>query len=297
MNHLPHPRPWTSPLLTSALCATLGAAALQAKVYNFNDATQWDEFYRTGNNIWSNPGTGGLSNTPWAAIGSGNNSIPGMLVRSESFSATEETFTLGAYFFWSSAETGLATGSNDVLWLGIGQSGDPEKAFLPRNNGSDALAPESAQELRLGLALVNGAGNDNKVRPRGGGAIDGVRMSSFTDNNNTVTLTQDSWYYLELNFERAPISTGYTLTLNLYEATGTGSKGENILTYTTTQYNVALTTGELTPFVGSTSQRFSNVAGIDNLYLSIPEPSVTALAIGGLVFLGVLRLRHSTAAK
>lgn len=260
--------------------------------YDFNDEAQYtDAFYKAGlGTVLNYSASGGIGDSGWVTLGNPNNSIPGMLVANQKVSADGDSISLGVSFYWEGASGALGTGHNDVIWVGIGKSGDPDIPFLPRNSGSDPLAIESAQELRIALRLPP-KGDGSTVDFRVSGSKDQTRFWGG-DNGSTVSLTEGEWYRLEATFSKAVISTGWDISVDLMEMSASGEKGDNIMSWTTpSQYNEALTSGDVNVLVGTRAQRFSNIKGFDD-FIVIPEPTIGALAVGGVLFMAMLRGRN-----
>lgn len=269
-------------LLAIVTIAFLYTAPLsEAALYDYNTAEQWDDFYRPGAAIWSRATSGGIADTGWAVLASGNSTVPGFQLLNQKFSSDVDSFTLGVSFQWQShAEHGVSTsGPNAALLLGIGRSGNNEN-FVPRFSGSD-IGVESANMIAIGIGLT---GTANVVRGTGGTLVNQER-AFFNSGSSNTALVQGNWYAMEVVFEKGLIADSFDVTMNLYNSDNSGNRGGLLLSYTVNRANAALMDEEVNVFVGGFSQRYANISGVDNFYVQIPEPSLAGWM--ALVLLGL----------
>lgn len=263
-------------------------AAEAAKTYDFNDPGQWTELRHTGTGIWSNPSSGGLNDTPWAAIAAPNNSIPGFHVAPETVSTTQESLTLAVSFLWKTYDP-PAPAQNNAVMLGIGKAATETATYIPIANGSGVIEGDATgHQLQIGIGTLD----NGQIRLRGGGVRDKERF--YFGNNSqapTATLTDNQWYYMEVTITRGIINTTFDITLSLYEQSPTGTIGSLVLTGSYNQSVPGLLDTDVYAFVGGVSQRYSNVAGIDNFTIPVPEPNSLSLLLGGAALAGFCRLR------
>lgn len=267
---------------------------LNARIYTFNDPSEYDAFYITGTNLWTKTATGGISDSRWYTFTAPNNTVPGMLVLNTPFSGDQDQLTLGINFLWR----GTTTSGQEIFSLGIGRAADAETKYVPRNSGTEVLGPATNQQLHLGLSLR--AGEPRVVQVKGLSIVDGKRSYLNDKSGNTAGLTDDNWYYMEVTFNKSAIQTGYDVVLSLFESQEDGTRGDApILSWQTTQYNAALKEGNVYAFVSGVSLMHSNIVGVDNFYVSIPEGDTVALFVGGSALLAVAlyRTRMKSAQK
>lgn len=252
-------------IITSMLAVTAASmAGAQGEFFDFNEAGKWDyAFYKTGPQIFRWEAAGGIDDTPWITNERPNNSIAGMLVLDRKFPGNQSEITLGIYFQWKGDAP--ASSTMDALTLGIGRSDDASERFVPSTLLSEDPNVATTQQLHIGIALTS---EEDVVKIHGGEIVDQEKKFFAVPEGKSAQLVQGNWYYMEVEFRRALIDTGYDVTLRLYESDASGVKGAEMLSGTVTRYNAALINGDVQPFIAVRTVRYSNIVGIDNFSLT-----------------------------